>query len=139
MGSFCSEYIDKVVQNMYFNAIFVVGTSGLRLKSTILKGPLLKSGVPPSRSSGELIISGYPAQSALKKFQFLSGLLFPFSIWTFFPFSIWTFFYLFNLDFYFTFFFKFFFISFFFNSFYIQSRSHFGFLPNFLLECCKPD
>ena len=74
MGSFCSEYINKVVQNMYFNAIFGVGTSGLKSKSTILKGPLLKSGVPPSRSSGELIISGYPAQvfidkSSLKKFQ----------------------------------------------------------------------
>ena len=67
--------MDKVVQNMYFNAIFVVGTSGLRLKSTILKGPLLKYVVPPARSSDELIISGYPVQvfidkSALKKFQF---------------------------------------------------------------------
>ena len=65
--------MDKVVQNMYFNSIFVVGTSGL--KFTILQGPLLKSGVPPPRSSGELIISGYPVQvfidkSALKEFQF---------------------------------------------------------------------
>ena len=67
--------IVKVVQNMYFNAIFGVGTSGLKLKSKILQGPLLKSGVPPPRSSGELIISDYPVQvfidkSALKKFQF---------------------------------------------------------------------
>ena len=78
----------QVVQNMYFNAIFGVGTSGLKLKSKILKGPLLKFGVPPARSSGELIISGYLAQGALKKFQFLSGLLFPFSIWTFPPFLL---------------------------------------------------
>jgi hypothetical protein len=73
--NFSGVRTSKVVQNMYFNAIFVVGTSGLRLKSTIFKGPLLKSGVTPSRSSDELIISGYPAQSALKKSQFLSGLL----------------------------------------------------------------
>ena len=73
--NFSGVRTSKVVQNMYFNAIFVVGTSGLRLKSTILKGPLLKSRVTPPRSSGELMILGcYPAQSALKKFQFRYGL-----------------------------------------------------------------
>ena len=99
---------------LMLSLVLELGTSGLKLKSKILQGPLLKSGVPPARSSGELTISGYPAQSALKTFQFLSGLLFPFSIWTFSPFSIWTFFYLFNLDFYFYFPFLF---NFFLNSF----------------------
>mgnify|MGYP001309093272 CR=1 FL=1 len=60
---------------MYFNAIFGVGTSGLKLKSTILKGPLLKSGVPPSRSSGELIISGYPVQVFIDKSSCTTKLL----------------------------------------------------------------
>ena len=55
---------------MYFNDIFVVGTS-------IIQGPLLKSGVPPPRSSGELIISHYPAEVFIdKKFQLGYGVHF---------------------------------------------------------------
>ena len=95
-------------------------------------------------------------------FFFNTDLLFPIFIWTFlshlyldfsfpfpfglfFPFSIWTFISLFYMDApifsfllkFFSFLFKFFqFVSIRsirFNSFYIQSRSHFGFLPNFFL------
>ena len=47
----------------------------LQLKSAIIQGPLLKSGVPPPRSSGEVITSSYPVlvfidKSALKTVQF---------------------------------------------------------------------
>ena len=80
-------------------------------------------------------------------FQFLFGLLFPFSIWTFislfyfifqfhffeFQFDYFEFqFDYFELQFdYFEFQFEF---QFFLISFSYQSRSHFGFLPNFLLR-----
>ena len=57
----------------------VLGTftaAKVRLPRSGCQGPFLNSGVSPPRSSGELIISGYPVQvfidkSALKKFQFL--------------------------------------------------------------------
>ena len=72
-------------------------------------------------------------------FPFLFGILFPFSIWTFFPFSIWTCFISFKFRLllplfqFFQLFINSFLIlfHFFFNSFFIQSRSHFGFLPSF--------
>ena len=77
---------------MYFNATLVVETS-------IIQGPLLKSGVPPPRSSGEVMTSSYPFQvfidkSALKRvhikigiswelhFQFQTGLN-PYLNWNF--------------------------------------------------------
>ena len=63
-------------------------------------------------------------------FQFLSGLLFSFYIWTFFPFPLGLF--LFSISIPFQFLFNSFSIlfQFFFNSFSIRLRSYFGFLPN---------
>ena len=60
----------------------------LRFEIKVLKGPMLKSGVSPSRSSGELMISEYPAQTLISLFymDFYS----PFYL-EFFPLSIWTF------------------------------------------------
>ena len=68
-------------------------------------------------------------------FPFLFGLLFPFSLFSlnfYFPFSLWTFVSLFSLDFYFPFLFG---LLFPFSLWtFIQSRSHFGFLPNFFVR-----
>ena len=75
-------------------------------------------------------------------FFLTSNLHFPYSFWTFIPLSLWTFISLFYLDIFFSILFQlvfnsflFFFICFsiLFQFFFIQLRSHFGFLPNFWL------